>query len=184
MTNPELITTTKCIGVTSLGLYAGLLTSTSLITSATPLDVLTGSLKNLLCKIGCWATAFGSVSTISLAVSYFLSEKPQRSNTRLAGALIAPITGLYLYASSLANHGCCPSKAKESGLPEGHPQVGADAPVCPFSKTTDDSNGSFHKGSIKSDKCYNALLCHLTVVTLTTCGVFAKSVFDGFQGLL
>ncbi|KAL3229543.1 Protein SCM4 [Nakaseomyces bracarensis] len=184
MTNCDIIPCSKTIAVTSLGLYAGLMTSSTLIASVTPLSILSDSLKSVLCKLGCWATVLGSVATGAFATSYILSEKAQRTPTQLAGALVVPITGLSLWISSLVNHGHAKVHHKSAGsddLPKGHPKVGADAPACPFSKKDEGSSVNLHCSSVKSNKCYNAMLCHLSVVTFATCGIFAKSVFDGFH---
>lgn len=186
MSNRDILPCSKTIAVTSLGLYAGLMTSTTLIASVTPLSILSDSMKSVLCKLGCWSTVLGSIATGSFATSYFLSEKAQRSNIQLAGALIAPITGLSLWISSIVNHGQSHMHHKAAGddLPKGHPKVGADAPACPFSKKDEGSSVNLNSSSVKSNKCYNAMLCHLSVVTFATCGIFAKSVYDGFTSRL
>lgn len=187
VSNSDLLPCSKTVAVASLGLYAGLMTSTTLIASVTPLSVLNDSLKSVLCKLGCWSTVLGSIATGSFATSYFLAEKSQRTTIQVVGALVAPITGLSLWLSSKVNHCQSNLHRRASGgddLPKGHPKVGSDAPACPFSKKDETSAVNLHSGSIKSNKCYNAMLCHLSVVTFATCGIFVKSVYDGFHGQL
>lgn len=56
---------TKGIAVSSIGLYSGLLASASLITSTTPLEVLTGSLTPTLTTLKNAATALGALRQLS-----------------------------------------------------------------------------------------------------------------------
>ncbi|CCD27082.1 Atg33p NDAI_0J01900 [Naumovozyma dairenensis CBS 421] len=96
---------TKGIAVSSLGLYAGLLTSSTLISSTTPLitNTLPTDLLNwkpLLSKFKACATTLGSLATTFFGLSYFGSPTNLRHPYLLYSMMISPLSGIFLYLTT------------------------------------------------------------------------------------
>lgn len=190
---------TKGIAVSSLGLYAGILTTTSLVSLATPLEVLSQHLSPVVCKIGELASALGALSTGFFAASYFGAPPHLRHPYLLYGALVAPVSAIYLWAISRCNHKssyCQKKKAakskgtnaqqlsdsvvdlgsdNKSGAPAGHPPISDDGAKCPFGSATV-TNSPASADSHRPKKCQKKINCHLAIVTLATIAGFVSSV--------
>lgn len=89
---------TKTVAVSSLGLYTGLLASSSIVNICSPIDGIKKTLNDIYCKLGETGSALGTLSTTAFAIAYFLNKKPYM----LCGLLAAPVSGIYLWATSKA----------------------------------------------------------------------------------
>ena len=107
---------TKGIAVSSIGLYSGLLTSASLITSTTPLEVLTGSLSPTLAALKNAATALGAFASTFFCVSFFGAPPSLRHPYLLYGMLAAPLSSFVLGCASYCNSRKYSKVSKESSL--------------------------------------------------------------------
>ena len=95
----------KSIAVSSLGLYAGILTTSTVLSSLSPtatilssLDIVTRThLKPLLNKLFLTANVFGSVATGFFAMSYFGAPPAVRHPYLFYSMLVAPLSSIYLY---------------------------------------------------------------------------------------
>ncbi|CAI2002865.1 hypothetical protein SEUBUCD646_0G03100 [Saccharomyces eubayanus] len=176
----------KGIAVSSLGLYAGILTSSTVISITTPINVLTQHLKGVLCTLGCWSTVLGGLATSAFGLSYYLSTPGDRPNYLLCGLGIAPLSAVYLYLVSLFNHKLAPKctrndleNQKDEKLPQNHPQVEDGEAACPFSKM---NNAKKLKAeSERSVKCHSYMTLHMCIVTGLTIFTFGKCILDGFR---
>ncbi|CCE64892.1 hypothetical protein TPHA_0J00690 [Tetrapisispora phaffii CBS 4417] len=107
---------TKTIAVSSLGLYAGLLTTTTIVTAATPISVLvphrkdendtvlTKYVKAIVCNLGKLSTVLSGLSTVFFGFSYFKAPASAQHPYLLYGMAVAPATFGYLYISSKVSH--------------------------------------------------------------------------------
>lgn len=112
----------KTVGVSSLGLYTGLLTSSFLISkSISTSDNL--ELKNkIICKLSKVALVLLSLSTLFLGVGYFQVPLRFKQPYTLYGFMVGPLTGLYSLLLSKcpfkkADGKCCPVTKKEGECP-------------------------------------------------------------------
>ena len=95
----------KSVAVSSLGLYAGILTTSTVLSSLSPtatilssLDIVTKTqLKPLLNKLFLTANVFGAVATGFFAMSYFGAPPAVRHPYLFYSMLVAPLSSLYLY---------------------------------------------------------------------------------------
>lgn len=187
---------TKGIAVTSLGLYAGVLTTTTLVSYITPLEVLSQHLSHVVCKIGEVASVLGTLSTAFFAASYFGAPPHLRHPYLLYGALVAPVSAIYLWGISRCNHKYyCHKKSQEpekktpspqlsesvvdlgneSKPPTGHPAITNDGSKCPFGSaavTHSPSSTDAHRPA----KCQRKIIGHLSLITIATIAGFASSV--------
>lgn len=97
---------TKGIAVSSLGLYAGILTTSTILTYASPLDVISQHLRSAVCKVGEAASALGALSTGFFALSFFGAPSHLRHPYLIYSALVAPVSALYLWGISRCSHKC------------------------------------------------------------------------------
>ncbi|EJS42589.1 YLR356W [Saccharomyces arboricola H-6] len=91
---------TKGIAVSSIGLYSGLLASATLISSTTPLEVLTGSLTPTLSTLKNAATVLGAFASTFFCVSFFGAPPSLRHPYLLYGMLAAPLSSFVLGCAS------------------------------------------------------------------------------------
>ncbi|AJS07734.1 Scm4p [Saccharomyces cerevisiae YJM1573] len=178
----------KGIAVSSLGLYAGILTSSTVISITTPINVLTQHLKNVLCTLGCWSTVLGGLATGAFGLSYYLAAPGERPNYLLCGLGVAPLSAAYLYLVSLFNHKLAPKctrdqndleKQKDEKLPQDHPEVKDGEAACPFSKMNNAK--TLKPESERSVKCHSYMSLHMGIVTGITIFTFGKCILDGFK---
>ncbi|EJS43648.1 scm4p [Saccharomyces arboricola H-6] len=176
----------KGIAVSSLGLYAGILTSSTVISITTPINILTQHLKNVLCTLGCWSTVLGGLATTAFGISYYLAPPGERQNYLLCGLGVAPLSAAYLYLVSLFNHKLAPrcvtrdlEKQNDEKLPQNHPQVKDEEAACPFSKMNNGKN--LKAESERSVKCHSYMSLHMCIVTGLTIFTFGKCILDGFR---
>ena len=107
---------TKGIAVSSIGLYSGLLASASLITSTTPLEVLTGSRTPTLTTLKNAATALGAFASTFFCVSFFGAPPSLRHPYLLYGMLAAPLSSFVLGCASNYQSRKYSKVSKESSL--------------------------------------------------------------------
>ncbi|EDO18202.1 hypothetical protein Kpol_543p32 [Vanderwaltozyma polyspora DSM 70294] len=187
---------TKTIAVSSLGLYAGLLTTTTLVTASAPIDLLlprtnenpiVNYFKSIVCSVGKISTVLSGLSTIFFGASYFGSPLSLRHPYLIYGMVIAPISAAYLYGASLFAHrhpsadqekNNSPSPALDDstvdlGKDFKHPKITpGEAGKCPFGSKT-----SIEASSESSRKnCNASIVAHLSVVTVFTILGFVQSV--------
>ncbi|QLG70928.1 hypothetical protein HG535_0A08750 [Zygotorulaspora mrakii] len=190
---------TKGIAVSSLGLYAGILTTTSLVTIVTPLEVLSQHLSPVVCKIGELASFLGTLSTGFFAASFFAAPPHLRHPYLLYGALVAPVSALYLWGISRCNHKIKYNQKKREeqskspqgpqlsdsvvdlgkenkcDAPAGHPPINNDGAKCPFGSATV-THCPPSADAHRPKRCQKKINCHLAVVTLATVAGFISSV--------
>lgn len=95
---------TKGIAVSSLGLYAGILTTSSICTYMVPLDVISQHLRSVVCKVGETASALGLLSTGFFSLSFFGAPSHLKHPYLIYSALVAPLSALYMWGISRCNH--------------------------------------------------------------------------------
>lgn len=191
---------TKGIAVSSLGIYAGILTTGSLCSYMIPSHVITEHLRSAVCRIGEAASTLGLLSTGFFSLSYFGAPTHLRHPYLIYSALVAPASALYLWAISRCNHKChAKSKLSKEGktdenkqgqntplgdsvvdlgadskVPSGHPPVkeGARCPMGCAVVTDEPANADL----ARSPGCYSKFAMHLTVVTGLAIAGFVQSV--------
>lgn len=99
--------------MSSLGIYAGILTTGTICTYMVPIDVITKHLRSVVCRVGEVASALGLLSTGFFSLSYFGAPSHLRHPYLIYSALVAPASALYLWAISRCNHKCH-AKAKSA----------------------------------------------------------------------
>lgn len=186
---------TKSIAVSSLGIYAGIVTTSTLVSYITPLDVISKHLSPVICKLGELASALGVLSSGFFAASYFGAPQRLRHPYLLYGALVAPVSAAYLWAISRCNHKyygkrhCAHNKEKKSESPQlnesvvdlgndaphGHPPITDNGAKCPFGSAAA-TNEPASKDHCRPVNCQRKIVSHLTVVTLATIAGFVASV--------
>lgn len=185
---------TKSIAVSSLGIYAGMLTTTTLVSYITPLEVLKQHLSPVICKLAEVASVLATVSTGFFAASYFGAPLHLRHPYLLYGALVAPVSALYLWAISRCNHkyyskrSCRGADAEKSApeindsvvdlgtdVPAGHPAVSDSGAKCPFGSAA--ANGApAAKDCHRPPKCQAKIVAHLTLISAATVAGFVAAV--------
>ncbi|GAV52348.1 hypothetical protein ZYGR_0AG03390 [Zygosaccharomyces rouxii] len=191
---------TKGIAVSSLGIYAGILTTGTICTYMVPLDVITKHLRSVVCRVGEAASALGILSTGFFSLSYFGAPSHLRHPYLIYSALVAPASALYLWAISRCNHKChAKSKLAEEGktsedkqgqspplgdsvvdlgadpkVPSGHPPVkeGAKCPMGSAVVTDEPAD----KDLARPPACQSKFAKHLAVVTCFAIVGFLQSV--------
>lgn len=183
---------TKSIAVSSLGIYAGIVTTSTVVSYITPLDVITKHLSPVICKLGELASALGLVSSGFFAASYFGAPEQLRHPYLLYGALVAPVSAAYLWAISRCNHKYynkrhCEQKKAESpqlnesvvdlgkDAPAGHPAITNDGAKCPFGSAAA-NNEPASNDAHRPVNCHRKIVSHLTLITLATIAGFVASV--------
>ncbi|SMN18665.1 similar to Saccharomyces cerevisiae YGR049W SCM4 Potential regulatory effector of CDC4 function [Maudiozyma saulgeensis] len=177
----QLADTSKAIAISSLGLYAGLLTSTTAITSIAPLNVIKRNLTHVWYMYGVAGGALATTSTAAFGLCYYISSGNARDYLSLIGALIGPLTGSMVYISSLLKFDYKP-KSSIPNLPPNHPSVISDdgeIKTCPF------GNGEESKDKSRpspGDSCGSGLLTpiniNLAIVSTISVASFVKIVFS------
>ncbi|CCF58991.1 hypothetical protein KAFR_0F03960 [Kazachstania africana CBS 2517] len=189
------------IAVSSLGLYAGLLSSSTLVSVIAPIDVVKNSLKHVFCGFGIGGTVLATVSTAAFSLSYYLSGK---DTSLLYGLLLGPLSGLYLqltsdYTKKLAdieetkhnldeivdkkNQMSSPELVEKEvtpKLPPHHPVIkGANGETvqCPFAKRQ--ANKKLQNKKINLPGCgfLSSMNFHLIVASTASVAAFVTSVF-------
>ena len=135
----------KTVAISSLGLYAGLLTTSSVVNIYSPIDAIKKTMNTIYCRLGESGCLLGTVATAAFTVSYFLSKDVSTSQEKtnlFVGLLAAPASGLYLWVSSKVVN-CmskfCKNQNKnkvEVELPPNHPSIyneKGEKLQCPFS---------------------------------------------------
>ncbi|CAR26368.1 hypothetical protein ZYGR_0H01770 [Zygosaccharomyces rouxii] len=191
---------TKGIAVSSLGIYAGILTTGTICTYMVPVDVITKHLNSVVCRVGEVASALGLLSTGFFSLSYFGAPSHLRHPYLIYSALVAPASALYLWAISRCNHKChAKSKIAEQGktngdnktqspplgdsvvdlgadskVPSGHPPVkeGAKCPMGNAVVTNEPSSTDYARPA----GCQSKFAKHLAVVTGVAIIGFLQSV--------
>ncbi|CAI8493353.1 hypothetical protein ACO0OL_003822 [Hanseniaspora opuntiae] len=107
----------KTVGVSSLGLYTGLLTSSYLISkNITACE--NSELKNkIICKLSKVGLVLLGLSTVFLGVGYFKVPLRFKQPYTLYGFLVGPLTGLYSLMFSKCPYKTCPVTKKEGECP-------------------------------------------------------------------
>lgn len=107
----------KTVGVSSLGLYTGLLTSSYLI-SKNITCCESPELKNkIICKLSKVGLVLLGLSTVFLGVGYFKVPLRFKQPYTLYGFLVGPLTGLYSLMFSKCPYKTCPVTKKEGECP-------------------------------------------------------------------
>lgn len=189
------LSVTKSIAISSLGIYAGMLTTTTLVSYITPLEVISQHLSHVICKLGEFATALGAVSTGFFAASYFGAPPQLRHPYLLYGALVAPISAVYLWAISRCNHKYYSKRPRaersgsedktsatlndsvvDLGAPAGHPPLGNDPTAkCPFGSAAA-TNAPVSKDCHRPPRCQAKIVAHLTVISVATVAGLVASI--------
>lgn len=107
---------TKGVAVSSIGLYSGILTSATLITSTTPLEVLTKSLSPVLSNLRNAATCLGAIASTFFCVSFFGAPPSLRHPYLLYGMLAAPLSSFVLGCASYYKSRKLTKVSKQSSL--------------------------------------------------------------------
>lgn len=182
----------KSIAVSSLGLYAGTLVTGTLVSYVTPLEVISQHLKPVVCKLGEFASVLATLSTGFFSLSYFGAPPQLRHPYLLYGALVAPVSGLYLWAISRCNHKC--SSSRKNHCPVGRanhadpapplndsvvdlgpvPETDGDA-KCPFGSAAA-TNGTAAQDAHRPQACQSKIVTHLTLISVATVAGFVASV--------
>lgn len=149
----------KTVGVTSLGLYTGLLASTYIVAKTDDVSLTT---KKIICKLSKVTTILLSVSTLFLGVGYFKVPQAYKQPYTFYGFLVGPVTALYgllikqVTKCCKKDSACCPVSGKSEGK-------------CPASKeqTSD---------AITCGKCPVSLSTHVLLLLFATVPVFSINV--------
>lgn len=189
---------TKGIAVSSLGLYAGILTTSTILTYASPVDVITEHLRAAVCKVGEAASVLGALSTGFFALSFFGAPPHLRHPYLIYSALVAPASALYLWGISRCSHKCHAKKqSKEKTperesqnptptlsdsvvdlgaekLPQGHPAV-KEGSKCPLGNAAV-TNAPAETDRARTPGCKNKIVTHLAIVTGFAVIGFVQSV--------
>lgn len=140
----------KTVAISSLGLYAGLLATSSVVNICSPIDAIKKTMNTIYCRLGETGCLLGTVSTVSFAISCLLSKNVsdgQEKTSLFAGLLAAPASGLYLWLSSkvvdfMSKFSTNQNQpAVEVDLPPNHPSIyneKGEKLKCPFSKTVEE----------------------------------------------
>ncbi|QLQ80756.1 hypothetical protein HG537_0E01110 [Torulaspora globosa] len=188
---------TKSIAISSLGIYAGMLTTTTLVSYITPLKVITQHLSPVICKLGEIASFLATLSTGFFAASYFGAPPHLRHPYLLYGALVAPVSALYLWGISRCNHkyynkrGCHHGDEAEGAsapqlndsvvdlgkdAPAGHPAISENSTAkCPFGSAAA-TGAPVAKDCHRPPRCQAKIVAHLTLISAATVAGFVASV--------
>lgn len=153
-----LIDSSKAIAISSLGLYVGLLSSSTAITSIAPLNVIKTGLKHVWYMYGFSGSVLATLSTVGFGLSYYISPENAKDNLSILGAIVGPITGAIIYASSLIKFSPPKRDQVVPNLPPNHPSVvGENGEIreCPFGKGNDNKS---ENTPAPEDRCGSGLL--------------------------
>lgn len=173
----------KTVAISSLGLYAGILTCSATITTFTPLDVVKGRLIHVWCAFGTAGSVLVATSSAAFGLNYYLSPDNAKDILSLFGSVVGPLTGAMIYASTLLKSKTSPKKQEmpEVPLPPNHPSiVGENGEVkqCPFGHGKSDENSNSNSNS--SGDCHSSIFTpinvNLMVVSTISIITFVKVV--------
>lgn len=196
---------TKTVAISSLGLYAGILTSTTLITTTTPVsimlshtkdasdDSITKYVKSIICNIGKASTILSGLATGFFGLSYFFSPSSLRHPYLIYGMLVAPASIGYLYvASRCAHYHHCKkqsvtdeekkaSPSPAASLSDSTVDLGKDFKHPKIDAKDSSAKCPFGTASTSNNEaakkhCNSSMLTHLSVVTVFTIAGFVQSV--------
>lgn len=162
----------KTVGVSSLGLYTGLLASTFIVAKTDDTSLTT---KKILCKLSKITTVFLTISTIFLGVGYFKVPLAYKQPYTFYGFLVGPLTAAY---GLLTKHftKCCTGKT----APACCPMSGKTEGECPASKKAEED-----KDGITCGKCPINLSTHILLLLLGAAPVFCLNVLGLYgEGVL
>lgn len=190
----------KTVAISSLGLYAGLLTTSSVINICSPIDAIKKTINTIYCRLGETGCLLGILTTASFAVSCLLMKNApsnQEKKNLFFGLLAAPASGLYLWISSKAVNfmsNFCKNQNKngvEVELPPNHPDIyneKGEKLQCPFSGTVkDDTKGNKHKCLSKNipmkllkhfSPCFQSMGIHIFIASIITIIPFSKIIYE------
>lgn len=136
---------TKTVAISSLGIYTGLLTTSSIVNlCGTPVNGIKKTLNNIYCKLGETGSAIGALTVSSFALSYYL----ERTNSLwLYGLLSVPISGFYLWCSSKGVEFFAKFKPQVE-LPPNHPSIyneNGEKQQCPFAQAAGQEDNAEEK---------------------------------------
>ncbi|KAG0660971.1 hypothetical protein C6P45_001447 [Maudiozyma exigua] len=155
--------TSKAIAISSLGLYAGLLSSSTAITSIAPLSVIKKNLTHVWYMYGFSGSVLAILSTAGFGLSFYISPENAKDKFSVLGAVVGPITGAMIYASSLIKYGSGQRNQVVPNLPPNHPSViGKDGEIkeCPFGKGKDTNDADI---PALEDRCGSGLLTPINI---------------------
>lgn len=167
----------KTVGVSSLGLYTGLLASTYIVSKTDDTSLTT---KKIICKLSKICTVLLSVSSIFLGIGYFRVPLAHKQPFTLYGFLVGPLTlGYGLMIRNLTN--CCKGKKdSKNTTPACCPVSGNKEGQCPASKTA-----AVCKNTITCGTCPVGLSTHILLLLLGTIPVFSVNVLGLYgEGVL
>lgn len=190
----------KGLAITSLGLYAGILSSQTAIQILTPIGTLKNGIRHFFCVFGVATSALATLSTLGFGFAYYFASNVQEAQYLLCGLAIGPLSSGYLMAvSSLINK--YQEKINDSpNLPPHHPSVknsNGEIQQCPFAKGQQQSASvpvnSDEKvatqpvqSASSSSSCLSPLFgakrltsmnTHLVVASCISVATFAQTVF-------
>ncbi|CCK70149.1 Scm4p KNAG_0D04030 [Huiozyma naganishii CBS 8797] len=185
----------KGIAISSLGLYAGLVSTTTAVKVLAPANVSKNSLGHTYCIIAIGGTIIGLTATATFGVSYYLS--PSKDASLLFSLAVVPVTGLYLWASNkivscffaVGSESRRPepeSTGKNVELPPNHPSVygeNGEKLKCPFGNGADSAaKRPTLSGKILAwqgcQKILSSMNPHLVVASTAGIIGFSKAVFQ------
>lgn len=155
--------TSKAVAISSLGLYAGILSSSTAITSIAPLNVIKKGLTHVWYMYGFSSSVLATLSTLGFGLSYYISQENAKDNLSILGAIVGPITGAMIYASSLIEFGPPKRDQVVPNLPPNHPSVigeNGEIKECPFGKGNDKKNDDM---PAPDDRCGSGLLTPINI---------------------
>lgn len=176
----------KGIAVSSLGLYAGILSCSTMITTIAPVDVVKGRIAHVWCAFGIGAAALATISTAGFSFSYYVSPENAKDIISLFGLFVAPITGAMIYISTLLKFEL-PKKSIVPGLPPNHPNVigeNGEVKECPFHKGGErdsDQNDKVEKSSRPyHSTIFTPINTSLMITSTISVTSFIKIILSGF----
>lgn len=172
----------KTIAVSTLGLYAGILSTSTLVKIASPKDIVSSEIKHIYCILGIGSSIIGGLTTGAFAISYLLSTRCCCSTYLLYGLLVAPVTGGYLWTvdklkNKLSFMNKTDSKKDDTAdknteataskveLPPSHPPIvneSGEKLACPFAngKAKSTKHSACHTKNVANKVC-GTVICQL-----------------------
>lgn len=169
----------KTVAISSIGLYAGILTCSATITTFTPLDVVKGRLIHVWCAFGTAGSVLAAASSAAFGLNYYLSPENARDTLSLFGSLVGPLTGAMIYASTLIKCGTKPKKQENPQLPPNHPSVvgeNGEIKQCPFGKGKSEENSNSNSSSECQSSLCSPINVNLMIVSTISICTFVKVV--------
>ena len=175
------------IGVSALGLYAGLLTANTAISALAPLDAVKGKLIHTHHGMSMVNSLVGTISTVGFGLAYFWTPEHLRKKCLLCGMLAGPISVGFLFLTGMVcGRGCCcfgmgksckRGDGEKAELPEGHPEVPeGDEAKCPYAKMVNAKDGKCPHGPCGCPVCSPRTL-RMLVATAAVTFIFVRNVF-------